>query len=138
MALDHLLRWVEDDVPPPRADRIELTGEVGDDDVAIRRDEHGNARGGVRSTTLDVPVATHLALNEPRDPEQDLTPGSCLVYGSQLDLPAGELASLYGDRDTYVDEVDARLDELIADGWFLEQFAGDLRRRAASLDGLGG
>ena len=138
MALDHLLRWVEDDVPPPRADRIELTGEVGDDDVAIARDEHGNARGGVRSTTLDVPVATHLALNEPRDPDQDLTPGSCLVYGSQLDFPAGELTSLYGDRDTHVNEVDARLDELIADGWFLEQFAGDLRQRATTVGGLGG
>jgi Alpha/beta hydrolase domain len=86
MALDHLLRWVEDDVPPPRAERIELTGDVGDDDVAIARDEHGNAVGGVRSITLDVPVATHQALNEPRDPDQDLTPGSCLVYGSQLDF----------------------------------------------------
>ncbi|MGH9210074.1 MAG: alpha/beta hydrolase domain-containing protein [Acidimicrobiales bacterium] len=138
MALDHLVRWVDDDVPPPLADRIELTGEVGDDDVAIARDEHGNARGGVRSTTLDVPVATHLAHNEPRDADQDLTPGSCLVYGSQLDFPAGELASLYGDRDTYVHEVDARLDQLIADGWFLEQFADNLRQQAATAGSLGG
>jgi Alpha/beta hydrolase domain len=138
MALDHLIRWVDDGVPPPRADRIELTGEVGDDDLAIARDEHGNARGGVRSTTLDVPVAMHLALNEPRDPDEDLTPGSCLVYGSQIDFPAGELASLYGDRDSYVDEVDARLDDLIADGWFLEQFADDLRQQAASVGGFGG
>jgi hypothetical protein len=138
MALDDLLRWVEDGAPPPRADRIELTGEVGDDDVAIARDEHGNALGGVRSTTLDVPVATHLALNETRDPDEDLTRGSCLVYGSQLDFPAGELATLYGDRDTYVDEVDASLDELIADGWVLEQFADDLRRQAATAAGFDG
>jgi hypothetical protein len=138
MAIDHLLRWVEDDVPPPRAERIELTGQVGDDGVAIARDEHGNARGGVRSTTLDVPVATYQALNEPRDPDQDLTPGSCLVYGSQLDLPADELAGLYGDRDTYVDQVDDRLGELIDDGWVLEQFADELRQRADTVDGFGG
>jgi hypothetical protein len=135
MALDHLLRWVEDDVPPPRAERIELTGEVGDDDAAVARDEHGNARGGVRSTTLDVPVATYQALNEPRDPDEDLTPGSCLVYGSQLDFPGDELASLYDDRDTYLAEVDDRLDELIEDGWALEQFADELRQQAGSVDG---
>ena len=138
MALDHLLRWVEDDVPPPRAERIELTGEVGGDDVAIARDEHGNARGGLRSTTLDVPVATYQALNEPREPDQDLTPGSCLVYGSQLDFPADELASLYGDRDTYLAEVDDRLDELIEDGWALEQFADELRQQADAVDGFDG
>jgi hypothetical protein len=138
MALDHLLRWVEYDMPPPRAERIELTGQVGDDDVAIARDEHGNARGGVRSTTLDVPVATHQALNEPRDPDQDLTPGSCLVYGSQLDFPGDELALLYGDRETYVDEVDDRLGQLIEDGWFLDQFADELREQADTVDGFDG
>lgn len=138
MALDHLHRWVQDDVPPPRAERIGLTGEVGDSGVAVARDEHGNALGGVRSTALDVPVATYQALNEPRDPDQDLTPGSCLVFGSQLDLPPGELASLYGDRATYLDEVDARLDELVENGWILDQFADDLRQQAASVDRFDG
>ena len=104
--------------------------------MAVDRDDLGNARGGVRSITLDVPVATYQALNEPRDPGEDLTPGSCLVYGSQLDLPADELVSLYGDRDTYVDEVDERLDELVEDGWVLDQFADDLRQQAATVDGF--
>jgi len=125
-------------VPPPRAERIELTGQVGDDDVAIARDEHGNAWGGVRSTTLDVPTATHQALNEPREPNQDLTPGSCLVYGSQLDFSGDELSSLYGDREAYLDEVNDRLDELIEDGWVLEQFADELRQQAATVDGFDG
>jgi hypothetical protein len=136
MALDHLLRWVEDDVPPPHAEPIELTGEPGDDDIAIVRDEHGNAVGGVRSTTLDVPVAAHQALNEPIDANDDLTPGSCLVFGSQLDFSPEELASLYGDKDSYVDEVDERIDELIEEGWVLEQFADELHRRAEELDGF--
>ena len=138
MALDHLLRWVAHDVPPPRAEPIELTGDVGGGDVAIARDEHGNALGGVRSTTLDVPVATHQAVNEPLDPDQDLTPGSCLVYGSQLDLPPGELASLYGDRDSYVEQVGERLGELVEDGWFLEQFADGLLQQAAEVEGFDG
>jgi Alpha/beta hydrolase domain len=132
MALDHLLRWVEDHVPPPRADRIELTGEPGQPGTAIRRDGHGNALGGVRSTTLDVPIATHQALNHPRDPAQELTPGSCLVYGSQLDFAPDELTSLYGDRDSYVDEVDERLDELVDDGWFLDRYADDILAQASA------
>lgn len=138
MALDHLIRWVGDGVPPPRAERIELTGQVGETGVAVRRDEHGNAVGGVRTTTLDVPVAAHQAINEPVDPEQDLTPGSCLVYGSQLDFTPDELASLYGDKESYVDRVDERLDELVAEGWYLEQFADDLRQQAAAVNGFDG
>jgi hypothetical protein len=138
MALSHLFRWVEDGQPPPRAERIELTGEPGEPGAAVRRDEHGNAVGGVRSTTLDVPVATHQGLNQPRDPAQDLTPGGCLVYGSQLDFSPDQLSQLYGDHDAYVDQVDEHLDELVADGWVLEQFADDLLAQAESFDGFAG
>ena len=136
MALDHLLRWVEADVAPPRAERIELTAEPGDDEVAIARDENGNARGGVRSTTLDVPVAAHLGLNEARNGDEDLTPGSCLVYGSQLDFSPEELASLYGDREGYVEELDQRLEDVVDEGWYLDQFADELREQAARFDGF--
>jgi hypothetical protein len=138
MALDHLLRWVEADVPPPRAERIELTGEPGEDDVSIARDEHGNALGGVRSTTLDVPVATHQGLNEAVNVAEDLSPGSCLVYGSQLDFPPGKLESLYGDRDGYGERVNQRLEELVDQGWHLEQFADELRAKAVNVDGFDG
>jgi hypothetical protein len=136
MALDHLIRWVEDHVPPPRADRIELTGEPGQPGTAIRRDEHGNALGGVRSTTLDVPIAAHQALNQPRDPAQELTPGSCLVYGSQLDFAPDELTSLYGDRATYVELVEERLDQLVDDGWFLDRYADDILAQASTAPGF--
>lgn len=138
MALDHLLGWVGEGISPPRAEPIALTGEPGEDGIAIERDEHGNAVGGVRSTTLDVPVATHLGPNDPLDEDNDLSPGSCLVYGSQLDFTADELEALYGDKDGYVDQVDARLEELVADGWYLEQFADELRARAAAFDGFDG
>jgi hypothetical protein len=136
MALEHLIRWVEDDEPPPRAKRIKLTGEPGDRDVAIARDEHDNARGGVRSTTLDVPVATHQALNQPINEDEDLTPGSCLVYGTQLDFAPEELKSQYGDKEEYVNRVNERLEELVAEGWLLEQFADELQDQAENFDGF--
>jgi Alpha/beta hydrolase domain len=136
MALDHLIRWVEDDTPPPRAKRIKLTGKPGERGAAIARDKHGNARGGVRSTTLDVPVATHQALNEPNSQDEDLTPGSCLVYGSQLDFSPERLQSLYRDQDGYIDRVNERLEELVDEGWYLEQFADELRDQAGNFDGF--
>lgn len=136
MALDHLIRWVEDDKPPPRAKRIKLTGKPGERGAAIARDKHGNARGGVRSTTLDVPVATHQALNEPNSQDEDLTPGSCLVYGSQLDFSPERLQSLYRDQDGYIDRVNERLEELVDEGWYLEQFADELRDQAGNFDGF--
>jgi hypothetical protein len=137
-ALDHLIGWVADGTSPPRAEPIALSGAPGDPDVSIERDEHGNALGGVRSTTLDVPVATYVGVNQPVDEEADLSPGSCEVYGSQLDFSAAELGELYGDHDSYVRQVDERLDELVADGWFQEQFASEVREAAQDFDGFGG
>lgn len=135
-ALDHLIRWVEDGTAPPGAEPIALTGEPGDDDIAIERDEFGNAVGGLRTTTMDVPVATHTALNRAVDPDLDMPGGSCEVFGGQIDFTADELEDLYGDHASYVEQVDGRLDELIADGWMLEQFAGDLRADAEQFDGF--
>lgn len=132
MALDHLLRWVEGDVSPPKAKPIALTGPVGAPGTEVKRDEHGNALGGVRSTTLDVPVATHTGVNS----GGPLPAGDCLVYGSQFDFSPETLADLYKDQAHYVDQVDKRLDKLIAKGWYLEMFADELRTQAEEFDGF--
>jgi hypothetical protein len=133
MALDHLLRWVEDDIPPPRGERIAVEGDP-ERPTAIRRDEHGNAVGGVRSTVVDVPVSTHTGINTGQG-----VPGigDCLVFGSQLDFSAEQLESLYGSQARYVSRVNQRLNELIDDGWYLPELASQLRERAASFDGFG-
>lgn len=132
MALDHLIRWVGDGVAPPHADRIELEG-TEDNPTAVKRDEHGNALGGVRTTTLEVPTATHQALNTGTG-----IPGlgDCLVFGSQLDFPLEKLQSLYGNQSGYQEQVEQRLDKLIEEGWFLEEFAAEIRSEAAAFDGF--
>lgn len=136
MAFDHLIGWVEDGTPPPRAEPIALTGDPGGDDIAIERDEHGNALGGVRTTTMDIPVATHIGANEAVDPDVDMPGGSCEVFGSQIDFSIADLDDLYGDHATYMDQVDDRLEELVDEGWFLEQFADDIRTQAERFDGF--
>jgi hypothetical protein len=132
MALHHLFRWVGDGIAPPHAEPIALVG-TADDPIAIDRDEHGNARGGVRTTTLDVPVATHRALNEgPGVPGI----GECLVFGSQVDFSREKLLALYGDHASYVARIGESLDELIRQGFYLDEFAPLLRDQAAQFKGF--
>jgi hypothetical protein len=132
MALDHLIAWVDDGVSPPRAERIEVEGDPARP-TAIARDEHGNARGGVRTTTMDVPVATRTGINAGNYPAV----GDCGVFGSQRDFASDQLRSLYGSHDRYVNRVNQRLNELIDDGWFLPEQAAAVRREAAEFTGFG-
>jgi len=120
-ALDHMIRWTIDNVPPPHAEPIRVV------DGAVVIDVHGNAMGGVRHTYVDVPTATHTAANT--GPEST----NCLVYGSQLSFPAEKLAALYPDRIDYVRQVNSRLDELVAEGWLLEEYAGEFRSEAENF-----
>ena len=45
----------------------------------------------------------------------------CLLFGSTLPLAKARLAELYADRATYVREYDAAVDEVIAEGYVLEE-----------------
>jgi hypothetical protein len=123
MTLDHLIRWVDRGVPPPRAPRISVIGGPGGE---IELDEHGNAVGGVRTTYVDVPVGTYSPLNSGSDQ-------NCSVLGSQQLFSPEELRSLYGDHDTYVHQVNRRLDHLVRRGWYPRSDAQELREEAESL-----
>jgi hypothetical protein len=72
-ALLNLRRWVVEGVEPPRAERLVVlpdraAGRCGLRDEArpLRRDEHGNAVGGVRSPWVDVPIASYYPHSTPR------------------------------------------------------------------------
>ena len=59
VALDHLFKWVDKGKVPPRADRILLDRNEYNDGSMMALDEHGNARGGIRNTYVDVPTARY-------------------------------------------------------------------------------
>jgi hypothetical protein len=126
MALDHLIRWVDRGVPPPRAPRISVIGGPGGE---VEYDRHGNAVGGVRSTYVDVPVGTYSPRNTGAD-------GNCTVLGSQQLFTATQLRDLYGDHETYVRRVHRRLDRLVRQGWYRPELAAELRREAAAFTGF--
>jgi hypothetical protein len=97
-ALAALARWVRADDAPPHATRLELTAATAAD--PLRRDQFGNAQGGVRLPELEVPRATLDGL--PSRPAQDAPPSSgatCLTQGRTIPFPDSLLAELY-PKDT--------------------------------------
>jgi hypothetical protein len=124
VCLDHLVRWVADGTVPPRADRLE----VGPDGY-FATDEHGNTRGGVRPVQLDVPYATYHA-----NPVKADGKPSYITVGTDEPFLPEKLKALYGDKATYLERFNRRLDELVAAGWLLGDDAADMRREAEAVE----
>jgi Alpha/beta hydrolase domain len=120
-ALDHLVRWVSEDVTPPRAPRIE-TASGG----LFVKDEYGNSRGGVRCAQMDVPRNRYQS-NPGTNP--DGTPAFGVV-GIEEPIPSETLKGMYRDHRDYVDRFSRRIDELIAEGWLLPADAEEMRAEA--------
>lgn len=78
----------------------------------------GNAIGGVRTTHVDVPLATYH---------------TCMLSGYKAPFSHERLAEAYDSPEEYVSLVDRRLDELTRDGWYLEEDAEEIREEAAAI-----
>jgi Alpha/beta hydrolase domain len=107
-AMAALLRWVEDGKAPPRAPRIRTTG---DDGTTIVRDEHGIAVGGIRTPSVDAPVA--VLSGESQVQSAPL----CAIFGSTTPLDAATLSSLYPTKEAYLRAFDKALDRAIDEGF---------------------
>src|SRR5581483_4163876 len=82
-ALASLEKWVRDGTEPPHAPRIELNrkGEVV-------RDEHGIAKGGIRTPLVDVPIATN-------DGKKGSGSSFCFLFGHMTPFDAATIAQMY-------------------------------------------
>lgn len=124
MGLQHVLDWATHGTLPPRAEYIEVDNDTSDG-TRVALDEFGNARGGVRSTYVDVPAFTFTVPNS--------GPGLCSQTGYITPLPDETLNALYGDYGGYVSRVRHRLKELIDEGWFPKEYAQDYVQRDLKL-----
>ena len=118
-ALHHLVAWVTTGKAPPTAPRIDVAAESGHPAV-IGRDEHGNARGGVRTPFVDVPVS---ALSGEPAPG---APPLCASFGSTVAFDAATLARLYPDHDSYVDAFTASTEAAVDAGFILRPEANEM------------
>ena len=132
VALYHLLRWVDQGIVPPRADRILIDRNRNNDGSLMALDEHGNAKGGIRNPYVDMPVAKYTARNTAAP-----TNGNALLCGLSVyttAIPKAELKKMYGSKSNYVKKVDARLKELEKAGWSLPVYHDLILADAKAVD----
>jgi len=78
-------------------------------------DDHGNARGGVRSPDVDVPIAT--LSGEPAGTGGDVW---CFLFGSTTPFAPEKLSMLYPTHDDYVTKVKESASKLLDAGFLLD------------------
>lgn len=115
-AFANLDAWVRDGTAPPpgRVISVVESEEAGArGGVVIEVDEVGNALGGVRLPHVEAPTSTWYASNP--------AGGSlaCILSGYEVPLEADELTSLYPDHASYVAQVEAAVEQLVADRYLL-------------------
>lgn len=112
-ALDHLDRWVREDVRPPEAPRYRFDGDQ------VARDADGNALGGLRLAPIEVPIATYDSAR-------------CNLGGITIPFSETQLRDRYGDHQHYFDLVVAATAEDVAAGYILPDDAEELLARACA------
>jgi hypothetical protein len=109
-ALHALERWVATGAPPARAPRLEVDGEE------FVLDEHGNVLGGIRTSYVDVPIATLSGLGQSGG-------GFCFIFGTTDLFDEAQLDELYPDHETYVAAVEAATDRAVRSRFVLREDA---------------
>jgi hypothetical protein len=119
VALDALDGWARRGVVPKRIPRIETTAGTGSAFTVVT-DQHGNARGGLRTPHLDVPTAKYVTSSP--------GPGNCPEIGHVEAFDATRLRTLYGTFDGYAAKVRQSIAQLTARGWLTRADAAALTR----------
>jgi hypothetical protein len=122
-AVYHLERWVRDGTPPPRAARLDAKAGPP---ATIARDDHGNAKGGIRTPVVDVPVATLTG-------KKNAGGTFCSLFGTTAPLDAATIAALYPSHADYVQKFDAATDKAVKAGFLLPEQAKNYKAAAAGL-----
>jgi hypothetical protein len=113
--------WAAGGEPPPSLPLVEFEG----DPPRIRRDEHGNARGGLRMPELEVPDATYRGT-------VDGAGETGSMFGSTKPFPPEQLRALYPSRDDYLAAYGKAVDDCVAAGYVLEVDADDVKAHATT------
>ncbi len=119
-AIARLNRWVRRGTPPPPAPRLEVTPGPP---AAIARDQPGNARGGIRTPQVDVPIHTLSG-------EGQTGSGFCFLFGTTTPFDAATLQALYPTHDTYVSAILKATRAAIKAGFLLKADAPAIKTAA--------
>jgi hypothetical protein len=131
LGLNYLIEWIATGKNPPHAPYIAVDQNAANDGSPLELDEYGNAKGGVRNIWVDVPIATNGVMGKGKT---QATERLCSLGGTKVRLPDATLKKLYANKEDYVRKANRRLDELIAGGWFLPEYADAIRKDIHSAD----
>jgi hypothetical protein len=146
VALDHLFKWVDAGTVPPRAERIWLDRNEYNDGSMMALDEHGNPRGGIRNTYVDVPTAKYSirpAAVTPVIPNgspyiarggQTAANQMCGLSTAEIAFTPAKLKEMYKNKQGYVKAVEARLTALEKAGWSLPVYREMILSDAAKVN----
>jgi hypothetical protein len=129
LALNYLADWITTGKTPPHAPPIAVDQNTENDGSPLALDEYGNAKGGIRNVWVDVPTATNGVFGKGKTQAQDRL---CQLAGTKVPLPDATIRKLYPSKGDYVKKVEQRLTELVAQGWFLPEYADMVRRDVAA------
>lgn len=104
-AVANLELWASKGIAPPKADRINIQGDV--------------VTGGVRNPYVDVPAATYTTTNA--------GPGTCRELGNTIPYDWAKLESLYGSHKNYVEKVSQSVDRMVKERWITESDAQKIK-----------
>lgn len=122
-ALANLDNWVRTGTPPPRAERIAVKN-AGTPEAAFDTDEFGNAKGGVRHTYVEVPVATYSGNS----------PAPCGSIAMKTPFDWAQLQTLYGTPAAYASKVEASLQNLVESRWVSTADAARMREELLKVN----
>jgi hypothetical protein len=112
MGLQWVIDWAAFGKTPPHADYIEVNAGPP---RSLVFDEFGNAKGGVRTPHLDVPIYRYVTPNT--------GPGLCSQTGRQLIFSDEVLLQLYPSSGDYVSKFNKRLGELERMGFWPTEYS---------------
>ena len=130
LGLQHLIEWIASGKTPPRAAPIAVDQDPKNDGSHLALDEHGNAKGGIRNVWVDIPIATYGVFGKGRTQQQDRL---CQLAGTKVPLADAVLRTQYKGSGDYTARVEQRLKQLIAEGWFLAEYAEMVRADARAV-----
>lgn len=126
-AIHQLDNWVRTGIPPPTADRLEIAGEP----PALVLDELGNAKGGIRTSYVDAPIAKLSGLGQPGD----ISEGSiCTLFGTTDMFDEATLAALYLDHAAYITAVENSTNAAVQAGFLMLEDGELIKAAAATYD----
>lgn len=129
-ALENLHQWAKQDIPAPKGPyKDEIEGKMQGIAFVPERDEYGNMTTGIRSPQIQVPIASYYGGANGAWSDKN---------GSMIYMSEEQVEELYGTKEIYLEEYEAALDEMIAEGWILDMDQTKMMKLADETPFFGG